>query len=66
MYLLIIYNDPTTERICALYKFACIKDIIKWSGNIINYSDASKKNRKYKTYKSFFKVIKIKNKMKIN
>jgi|TARA_R100000742_G_C4277600_1_gene99637 hypothetical protein len=65
MYLLIIYNNPVTQRICALYKFACIKDIIRWSGNIINYSDASKKNRKYRTYKSFFKVVKIINKIKV-
>lgn len=61
MYLLIIYNNPVSERICALYKFASIKDIIRWSGNIINYSDACKKNRKYKTYKSFFKVVPIRN-----
>ena len=47
MYMLIIYNNPITKRINALYKFDSIKDIIDWSGGIINYSDANKKDRKY-------------------
>jgi hypothetical protein len=58
MYMLIIYNNPITKRINALYKFDNIKDIIIWSGGIINYSDANKKDRKYRTYKSYFKVVK--------
>ncbi len=58
MYMLIIYNNPITKRINALYKFDNIKDIIDWSGGIINYSDAVRKNRKYRTYKSYFKIVK--------
>ena len=59
MYLLVIYNNPQRTRINAMYKFGHIKDIIRWSNGMLNYSDAqSKKKRKYITYKSFFKVLK--------
>ena len=61
MYLLVIYNNPHKTSINAIYKFSHIKDIINWSGGMINYSDATNKQRKYKTYKSFFRVLRCKN-----
>ncbi len=58
---LIIYNDPYQQTICAIYKFNYILDVIKWSGGILNYSDADEnKKRVYITYKSFFKILKLK------
>ncbi len=59
---LIIYNDPYQKSICALYKFSYIRDVIRWSDGMLNYSDADvNKKRVYVTYKSFFKIVRLKN-----
>ena len=57
MYILLIFHDIEAKKLNSFIKFSTIKDIIKWSGNIIKYSDVNSKIRTYKTAKSFFRVL---------
>ena len=57
MYILLIFHDIEAKKLNSFIKFSTIKDIIKWSGNIIKYSDVNRKIRTYKTAKSFFRVL---------
>ena len=57
MYILLIFHDIEAKKLNSFIKFSTIKDIIKWSGNIIKYSDVNRKVRTYKTAKSFFRVL---------
>ena len=57
MYILLIFHDIEAKQLNSFIKFSTIKDIIKWSGNIIKYSDVNRKIRTYKTAKSFFRVL---------
>jgi len=59
MYVLLIFNDFKKQLLNAIYFFNTIKDIIKWSKGIIKYNDIQKNQRKYNTYKCFFKIIEV-------
>lgn len=59
MYLVIVYHDIDRYLINSLCLFDKIKDIIAWSKGIIKYNDIQKNDRKYKTYKSYFKIIEV-------
>lgn len=59
MFILVCYNNLENTKINGLIYFDYLKDIIKFSNGIIKYSDTKKKKRYYKTYKSFFKIIKV-------
>jgi hypothetical protein len=56
MFALIIYNDKERTTINCIYLFSSIKEIIKFTRGMLKYQDI-KKNRKYKTFKSFFEVV---------
>jgi hypothetical protein len=58
MYILIIYNDKENTLINSICLFSSIKDIITYTNGLLKYQDI-KKNRKYKTFKSFFHVYNI-------
>ena len=60
MYLLIVYNDFQRNKICGLFKFKFIKDVIKWSNKVITYSDINSTHTTYKTFKRLFQIIKLK------
>lgn len=57
MYILLIFHDIEATKLNSMVKFSTIKDIIKWSGNILKYSDVNRKVRCYRTVKSFFRII---------
>ena len=58
-YMLLIFHDTDCSILNSFMKFNTIKDIIKWSNNLIKYSDSKKKTRVYKTSKSFFRIFKV-------
>ena len=58
-YMLLIFYDTDCSILNSFMKFNTIKDIIKWSNNLIKYSDSKKKTRVYKTAKSFFRIFKV-------
>ncbi len=58
-YMLLIFHDTDCSILNSFMKFNTIKDIIKWSNNLIKYSDSKKKTRVYKTAKSFFRIFKV-------
>ena len=58
-YMLLIFHDTDCSILNSFIKFNTIKDIIKWSNNLIKYSDSKKKTRVYKTKKSFFRIFKV-------
>jgi len=60
MYLLIVYNDLKQERICGLFKFKFVKDVVKWSNRVITHSDINTPNSRYKSYKKLFKIVRLK------
>ena len=57
--MLLIFHDTDCSILNSFIKFNTIKDIIKWSNNLIKYSDSKKKTRVYKTAKSFFRIFKV-------
>ena len=57
MYYLVVFNDLNQTEISAIIRFKTIKSIISFTNGIINYSDVDRVSRKYKTFKSLFKVI---------
>ena len=57
--MLLIFHDTDCSILNSFMKFNTIKDIIKWSNNLIKYSDSKKKTRFYKTAKSFFRIFKV-------
>jgi hypothetical protein len=57
MYYLVVFNDLEQTEISAIIRFKTIKSIISFTNGIINYSDVDRVGRKYKTFKSLFKVI---------
>lgn len=59
MYLVIIYHDFENTLINAMALFDKIKDIIAWSHGILKYNDVQKTERKYRTYKSVFRIIEV-------
>ena len=52
-YMLLIFHGTDCSILNSLIKFNTILDIIKWSNNLIKYSDSKKKTRVYKTAKSY-------------
>ena len=58
-FMLLIFHDTDCSILNSFIKFNTIKDIIKWSNNLIKYSDSKKKTRVYKTAKSFFRIFKV-------
>ena len=58
-YMLLIFHDTDCSILNSFMKFNTIRDIIKWSNNLIKYSDSKKKTRVYKTAKSFFRIFKV-------
>ena len=58
-YMLLIFHDTDCSILNSFIKFNTIMDIIKWSNNLIKYSDSKKKTRVYKTAKSFFRIFKV-------
>ena len=58
-YMLLIFHDTDCSILNSFIKFNTIKDILKWSNNLIKYSDSKKKTRVYKTAKSFFRIFKV-------
>lgn len=62
MYIVIVFDSliESERKIIGLIYFVKMKDIIKFSKKLISYEDLKDKtNKKYKTYKSLFKVDKI-------
>ncbi len=59
MYLVIIYNDFENDVINSFCLFDKIKDIIEYTKGILKYNDVQKRDRIYKTYKSFFRIIEV-------
>jgi len=57
MYYLVVFNNLEQTEISAIIRFKTIKSIISFTNGIINYSDVDRVSRKYKTFKSLFKVI---------
>ncbi len=54
-----MYLDFENSLINGIALFDKIKDIIQWSQGILKYNDVQKKNRLYRTYKSFFKIHEV-------
>ena len=61
MFICIVYNDFYREKICGLIYFSKIKDIMSYTNNLIRYSDIKNRHRRYRTYKSLFHIIEIRN-----
>lgn len=61
MYMLLIFNDQETKLLNAIWMFDNFKQMSQYTNGLIKYSDINKKNRKYKTSKSFFRVIRFNN-----
>ncbi len=59
MYAVIVFDDFNNTVINSLCLFDSIKDMITWSRGLIKYSDTKKSYRKYRTYKSFFRILEI-------
>lgn len=59
MYILVCYNNFENTRINGLVYFDDIKDIISFTNGVIKYSDTKTKKRYYRTYKSLFKIVRV-------
>jgi hypothetical protein len=59
MYKLIIYEDVEQINPIFLGYFKSISDINKYTNGLIKHSDCYAKEKKYITYKSLFKIIKV-------
>ena len=58
MYILIVYSDLEQTEIIFIGRFFKIKNIIEYTDNVLKYSTTNKQ-KKYKTYKDLFKIIKV-------
>jgi hypothetical protein len=59
MYILLIFVVLDRKKFNAIWLFENIKQFINKTSGCMKYSDVNKKNRFYKTSKSFFKIINI-------
>ena len=59
MYLFLIYNNPEQTHLCFWGKFSRIKDVIEYTDGLFRYSDVSHSGSIYRTYKCFFRLIKV-------
>lgn len=59
MFVLLIFNDQTNEKLNCIWLFDTFKQLSEKTHGIIHYQDTYKKNQKYKTRKSFFKVLNV-------
>ena len=59
MYKLIIYEDVEQINPIFVGYFKSISSINKYTNGLIKHSDCYSKEKKYITYKSLFKIIKI-------
>ena len=60
-FVLIIFADIERTSILKIIRFRTMKQIIKMTGNKVNYYDVRRDNAKikYRTNKSLFQVIKV-------
>ena len=65
MYLVIVFNDFENDKINCFCLFDTIKAIIEWSNGLLRYSDVKKNYRRYRTYKSFFRILEVERKDEI-
>lgn len=63
-YALLFYTDMSHTCLNGLFFFEKIKHMIDFTGNVLKYTDIHEKTKKYKTYKNYFKVIKVYPKIK--
>lgn len=64
MYIVICFDSIFDNgKIIGFIYFSKIKHIIHYTKGVIKYADLKQKrnDRKYRTYKNFFKIIKVKN-----
>lgn len=61
MYLLLIFNDQDNQVLNAIWMFDTFKQMSHRTKGLIKYSDINKRDRKYRTAKSFFRVIRFTN-----
>lgn len=58
-YALLLFSDIDQTKLNGIFLFDKIKQIIIFTENLLKYTDINRKPKKYKTYKNFFKVIKV-------
>ena len=64
MYIVICYDSIFDDgKIIGLIYFSKIKHIINYTKGVIKYADLKPKHddKKYRTYKNFFKIIRVRN-----
>lgn len=59
MYILLIFHNQSQTVLNCIWLFSEFKQLIRRTNGIINYNDIQKPKLKYKTSKSFFKVLKV-------
>lgn len=63
-YIILIFHDQENKQLNAIWMFETMTQIIQKTKGFLKYSDIKTKPRRYKTSKSFFKIMKINRKDK--
>ena len=58
MYWLLVFRDIKQDNLIFLGRFKTLSRINKFTDGLIRYSDIDNNNKKYTTYKNFFRIIK--------
>jgi len=58
MYWLLVFRDIEQENLIFMGRYKNLSSINRFTDGLIRYSDVEQKDKKYKTYKNFFRIIK--------
>lgn len=58
MYWLLVFKDIKQENLIFIGRFKTLSNINRFTDGLIRYSDIDNIDKKYTTYKNFFRVIK--------
>lgn len=58
MYWLLVFRDINQEHLIFLGRYKTLSCINRFTDGLIRYSDIDKLDKKYTTYKNFFRIIK--------
>lgn len=58
MYWLLVFRDIKQENLIFIGRYKNLSNINRFTDGLIRYSDVEEKDKKYTTYKNFFKIIK--------
>lgn len=58
MYWLLVFRDIKQENLIFIGRYKNLSSINRFTDGLVRYSDIDKTDKKYTTYKNFFRIIK--------